>query len=122
MNTVTEGQREELRGLLEAERDSLEEELIGHGRVQGENGDWQGNSSGLSGTEADPTDAADQIEELITNVPLVEELETRHRDIVSALERMEAGTYGICEVAKEPIPFARLEANPAARTCIKHAR
>ncbi len=121
MNALTKQQLESLRGLLEAECDSLEEGLVGHGRVQGEGGDWQGNSSGLSGIEADPTDVADQIEELVTNVPLVEELEARHRDVVSAIERIEAGTYGMCEVSKEHIPFARLEANPAARTCIKHA-
>ncbi len=117
----TEDQLEELRGALGAERDALEEELTEHGRVQGQSGDWQGNSSGLQGEEADPSDAADQIEELVTNVPLVEELEKRHREVVAALERVGAETYGICEVCKEPIPFDRLEANPAARTCIKHA-
>ncbi len=122
MDTLTEGQLEELRALLEAERDSLEEELANHGRIKGGDGDWQGSSGGLEGIEADPTDAADQIEELVTNVPLVEEMERRHREIMSALERMEGKTYGICEVSKESIPFKRLEANPAARTCIKHAQ
>lgn len=122
MEHLTEEQLEELRGALAAEKDSLEEELAEHGRVQSETGDWQGNSSGLSGEEADPTDAADQIEELVTNVPLVEELEKRHKEIAAALEKMENGTYGICEVSKEPIPFDRLEANPAARTCIAHAQ
>ena len=121
MGHVTENQLEELRGGLEAERDSLEEELAGHGRVQNESGNWQGNSSGLQGIEADPTDAADQIEELVTNVPLVEELEKRHKDIVAALEKMEDENYGLCEIGKEPIPLDRLEANPAARTCIAHA-
>lgn len=118
---ITEEQLEELRGALAAEMDSLEEELADHGRVQGESGDWQGNSSGLQGTEADPTDAADQIEELVTNVPLVEDLEKRHKDVKDALEKMDEETYGVCEACGEPIPSDRLEANPAARTCIKHA-
>ena len=121
MNHLTEDQIEELRGALEAERDSLEEELAGHGRVQSETGNWQGSSSGLQGIEADPTDAADQIEELVTNVPLVEELEKRHKDIMDALEKMEDESYGLCEIGKEQIPLDRLEANPAARTCITHA-
>jgi len=34
----------------------------------------------------------------------------------AALERVAAGTYGICEVCGLPIPPERLEARPAART------
>ena len=117
---LTQEQLEELRGALGAERDAVEEELTAYGRVQNDSGDWQG-SAGSEGIEADPNDAADQIEELAVNVPLVEELEKRHKDIVDALEKMEDGTYGICEAGEEEIPFDRLEANPAARTCIAHA-
>ncbi len=68
---------DDFRDLLETEKATLEEDLAAHGRVQNETGDWQGNSSGLMGEEADPNDAADQIEELVTNVPLVEELEKK---------------------------------------------
>lgn len=121
METLSEAQLEELRGALEAEKDSLEEELSTHGRVQGGTGDWQGSSGDLTGIEADPIDAADQIEELVTNVPLVEDLEKRHKDVIVALEKMDGSTYGMCEECGEPIPIDRLEANPAARTCIKHA-
>lgn len=120
MDTLTEEKLEELRATLEAERDSLEEELVGYGRKQGANGDWQG-SSGGSGMDSDPTDAADQIEELVTNVPLVEELEKRHQEVVDAIEKMEGERYGVCEKGGELIALDRLEANPAARTCVKHA-
>ena len=112
---------EELRVMLEGEKESLEEELASHGRFQNETGDWQGNSSGLEGEEADPNDAADQIEELVTNVPLVEELEEKHTDVSDALEKIDNGIYGLCEECEEPIPLARLKANPSARTCIEHA-
>lgn len=114
---LTEEQIEELRGALEAEKDSVEEELAEHGKVVG--GDWQG-SSESQGEEADPSDVADNIEELVTNVPLVEGLEKRYREIMQALARMKKGTYGKCEVCGEDIPYDRLEANPAARTCITH--
>src|SRR5579872_1131844 len=97
MNHLKQVELEELRGALEAEKDSLEEELASHGRVQGDTGDWQGSSAGFEGEEADPLDVADQIEELATNVPLVEELETRHKDVEEALEKIEHGTYGMCE-------------------------
>jgi len=112
----------ELRALLEAERDSLEEDLASHGRAIPETGDWQGSSGELTGEESDPTDAADQIEELITNVPLVEELESRYKDVRRAIDKIEKGKYGICEVCNSEIPMDRLEANPAARTCIKHSK
>ena len=74
-----------------------------------------------NGAEPDPTDAADNIEELGVNTPLVAQLEKRHKDIDDALEKMDKGTYGICEVSGDPIPFKRLEADPAARACITHA-
>ena len=120
MSHISQIALEELRGALEAEKDSLEEELASHGRVQSESGDWQGASVGFEGEEADPNDAADQIEELVTNMPLVEELEGRHTDVEDALEKMEQGIYGKCEECGEAIPLKRLEANPAARTCIAH--
>ncbi len=41
------------------------------------------------------------------------------REIEAALERIENGTYGICEVTGEPIHRARLEAIPTARLCIE---
>jgi RNA polymerase-binding transcription factor DksA len=112
---------EELRGELEAERDSLEEDLAGHGRVQNEAGEWAGASIGFDGEESDPGDVADQIEELATNVPLVKELEERHTEVADALEKMDEGVYGLCEECDEPIDLDRLKANPAARTCLKHA-
>jgi RNA polymerase-binding transcription factor DksA len=110
-----------LRDALEAERDRLEEELAGHGRVLNDAGDWEGASIGFDGEESDPNDVADQIEELATNVPLVAELEERHTDIAEALEKMDEGLYGICEVGSEAIPLERLKANPAARTCVEHS-
>jgi len=118
VEALTEEQLEELQGALAAESDALDEEMAAHGKESG--GMWTG-SSESEGEEADPTDAADNIEELATNVPLVGEMQTRKKEIDAALKRMEKGTYGVCEVCNEPIPFDRLEANAAARTCVQHA-
>jgi len=115
---LTEAQLEELRGALEAEKDSIEEEMASHGKTSGKQ--WEG-SSESEGAEADPIDAADNIEELSVNIPLVGELEKRRKEIEAALEKMDRGTYGICEVSGEPIPYDRLEANPAARTLVEYA-
>ena len=41
--------------------------------------------------------------------------------VESALARIDAGTYGVCERCGEPISAERLEAMPMASTCIAHA-
>jgi DnaK suppressor protein len=43
------------------------------------------------------------------------------REILDALKRIDRGTYGICEGTGQPIPAARLEANPWARYCVEYA-
>lgn len=115
---LTEEQLGELRGALEAEKDAVAEELADYGKQVGD--DWSG-TSGSEGAEADEADAADNIEELVTTMPLVEELEERHREILAALRRLDEGEYGVCEKCGQPMDYDRLEANPAARTCISCA-
>lgn len=41
-------------------------------------------------------------------------------EIDNALQRIEEGTYGLCEDCEEPIAVKRLELNPTARLCVKH--
>jgi RNA polymerase-binding protein DksA len=43
-------------------------------------------------------------------------------EIEAALERIEAGTYGICVVCGKPIAAERLEAVPYATLCIEDKR
>jgi DnaK suppressor protein len=115
MEHLSSDELEELHAMLGAEKDSLEEELAQHGRKVGD--DWQG-SSESSGEEADAVDAADNIEQLAVNIPLVEELEKRHKEVVAAIARIKEGKYGLDENTGEPIDVERLQANPAARTNI----
>ncbi len=42
------------------------------------------------------------------------------RQVDSALERLDEGSFGICEVCHESIEADRLLANPLARTCLDH--
>jgi DnaK suppressor protein len=44
------------------------------------------------------------------------------REIDNALQRIEQGTYGICEGTSKQIPKARLKAQPWARYCVEYAR
>lgn len=122
MKHLSESELESLRAALDAEHDSLREEMAVYGKQDARTGEWEGASGDETNNEevSDPLDVADQIEEMVVNVPLVAELQKRSHEIDDALRRMEADTYGVCEVCGEEIPFDRLEANPAARTCIAH--
>ena len=113
MQHLSETEIEELRAALHAEKDSLEEELSEHGRKVGD--DWTGTAEGFDSNEPDGIDTADKLEELSVNVALVEELESRYKEIQAALKRIQEGTYGITENG-EPIDIDRLRANPAATT------
>ena len=120
MNHIPEETLIDLTTGLEAELAALQEELGEHGSKE-ESGEWEAGSKS-EGTEADATDTADNIEELITNVPLMAELKVREREVKVALAKIAAGTYGRCDVGGEPIDLDRLEANPAAATCVAHAK
>jgi DnaK suppressor protein len=52
---------------------------------------------------------------------LVQQARQRVQDLDTAIERLRVGTYGICEDCGQPIDPERLDARPAARTCIKCA-
>jgi RNA polymerase-binding transcription factor DksA len=49
---------------------------------------------------------------------LVRQVRHHLAEVDAALDRVEAGTYGVCERCGSPVGDARLEALPAARSCI----
>ncbi len=51
----------------------------------------------------------------------IREARVRLADVDAAVARLDAGTYGRCEVCGEAIPAGRLEIRPAARRCVAHA-
>lgn len=66
-------------------------------------------------------DSAQVAAEMGENRVLYDQLRRDLDDIEKALERMDAGTYGTCEVCGKDIAEARLEVMPATRVCIEHA-
>ena len=105
--------------LKELER--LEKELSDVGRKNPDNpADWEAKPSEEEVIPADENVLADRMEDYTENNALVNQLEPRLRDVRSALDKIEKGTYGLCEVSGEEIEGDRLEANPAARTCKAH--
>ncbi len=105
---------------LEEEKANLETQLQSVGRKNPSNpADWEAVPA-ATGQEPDPNDAADLIEGFESNTAILKELEARYNDVLGALTRIEAGTYGVCEVSGEEIEAERLAADPAARTCKAH--
>ena len=56
------------------------------------------------------------------NSQLMEAESRELAQIERAIERFDAGTYGLCEVTGKPIPLARLQALPYATLCIEAQR
>ncbi len=105
---------------LLAEKATLEEELGSIALFNTETGVWEATPDQDLMGEIDDNDAADRFEDFEERSAMVSTLQKRLVDIKDALEKIEKGTYGICEVSGEPIEQDRLEANPAARTSKAH--
>ena len=69
------------------------------------------------GLEGDLIDQANADEEAELQIRLHQTDGRLLRAIEEALARIRHGTYGVCEVCKQPISKARLEAVPWARHC-----
>ena len=109
------------KGLLADEKAQLEATLRNVGHKNPElSGDWEPSAPDLNNPAADPNDVADSITAFESNAAIEVELEARLLEVETALNRIEIGTYGVCRICKNPIEEARLEANPAAATCIAH--
>jgi RNA polymerase-binding transcription factor DksA len=52
---------------------------------------------------------------------LATDLRAQLDDVQLALDKLDAGTYGRCEICDEPIGDERLAVMPAARYCMAHA-
>lgn len=81
---------------------------------------WEALPSDADVSAADENSEADEVEDWNERRATAAVLETDYRNYKRALQKIEEGTYGICEISGEPIEPERLEANPAARTCIAH--
>ncbi len=101
-----------LRERLETERGEVRRQLDDLGARR--------DAEGIEDPELDEgfADAGQAAAERANLLTLVSSLRDTLHDVEQALERMEAGTYGICERCGQPIADERLEALPAARLCM----
>jgi DnaK suppressor protein len=99
----------ELRKMLEGERERLKLQLQ-------RDETWADEGIGYGNHMADDATAAfEQAKELSVRTSLEDTL----LDVEEALRKFGLGTYGICESCGMTIDWARLEAMPEARFCIK---
>jgi len=107
--------------MLDAEKEALEIKLAALGRINPDNkNDWEAMPADFDIDPSDDTELGDKIEEMEEQHAVQNQLENRLVDIKRALEKIENGTYGTCEISGKVIEEARLDANPAARTSIAH--
>lgn len=110
MEHLSEEQIEALRGQLDGEASTL------RGRIA------QGRSTVADNPSPEPgdvEDAAAQDAARFQARQLLERDRARLREVEAAVERMKAGSYGICEESGEPISFRRLQLEPTTRYTVE---
>ncbi len=87
--------------------------------IQKEGEDTLKHMSGSDHHFPDPADRASQESDQFFTLRLRDRDRKLLNKIKEALQRIEDGTYGICEMCGEEISIARLKARPVATLCIK---
>ena len=122
MEKISEKIIQRLKLKLEEEKAVIEKELKNFAKEDKElKGDWDTQFPYFNGEigSASLEKAAEEVEEYEAKLPLEHALETRLKDIDSALIKIQKGKYGICEKCKELINLERLKVYPGARFCMK---
>jgi len=98
------------------EKNRVEEELGRIAKQDNGKGDYSTNFNEIGSNE---DENASEVEEYTDNLALENNLQKQLKEIIDALDRIEKNTYGKCENCDADISLDRLEAYPAAKTCIK---
>ncbi len=106
---------------LEEEKKALMAQLSAIGTHDPETNTWETTVPEAQASEiADANTAGDRFENFEEDSAVMTTLKARLAEIEAALGRIAHGGYGVCRVCSNPIEEARLDANPAAETCMKH--
>ncbi len=115
--------------LLEENKKKLVEEqkklrgILGHEATLDGKGEFPGEfKPKYSELGSEEGENASEVEQFANDLSMTQNLEQRLTQVEAALKRMEDGTYGKCIVGGEEIEEARLQAEPAAETCISHSK
>jgi RNA polymerase-binding protein DksA len=112
---MTERERNRFRRKLLAERERIEASM----KAMGEEVLYQPTGTQAS-DEADFAEAGTDSFDRDVVLTIVGDESAALREIDAALDRIEKGTYGICEGSGKPIPKKRLEVFPWARYCVEY--
>lgn len=113
---------ENFKNRLEKEKARLETELKEVGRRNPSNPkDWEPLPPEMDTRTSEQSELADKFEEMENRSAVEIHLEEKIGEVNAALDRIEKDKFGICEICKEKIDEKRMEANPAAATCVKHS-
>jgi YteA family regulatory protein len=110
----------ELRLQLLKERDEAEACLKQNDHAGLERGFYRESMGELSNYDNHPADQGTELFEREKDIAINEHYEHLLENINRALEAMENGTYGKCEVCGKDIPIERLEALPNTTYCKEH--
>ncbi|MDF2671556.1 MAG: transcriptional regulator, TraR/DksA family [Paenibacillus sp.] len=120
MKHLSQNQLDELRHLLWEE----EADLKLHMELNQAYGleDSSNMSTGeLSAYDNHPADLGSELFERSKDIALNQDAERQMNANIEAQKKIDSGSYGLCTQCGEPITFERLQAYPAASTCIAHA-
>lgn len=106
------------RATLASEQTNLETELARIARKDPVGDDYHARVEEIGRAEDENVHEEEQYEAARS---VEQNLELQLRDVRAALQRIVAGTYGICSVCGSSIDQKRLEALPSAATCVAHA-
>ncbi|MED3563041.1 TraR/DksA C4-type zinc finger protein [Bacillus xiapuensis] len=111
----------ELRLQLLQEKNEVENNLKQNDHFGLERGFYHESMGELSSYDNHPADEGTDLFEREKDIALKEHYELQLRNINHALEAMEKGSYGKCEVCGKEIPIERLEALPNTTFCKEHS-
>jgi len=105
--------------ILEAKLEGLEKEVAEISSKESD-GTREGIQTEINEDTADGGEVATSMENYELNKSIASSLEEELIQVRDALDKIEAGTYGVCEVCQAEIEEDRLDANPEAKTCKLH--
>lgn len=109
---------EELKEKLESQKKSIQKELESFATEDPRlKHNWD--TKYPNREDGDKEDEADEVQEYDNKLSVEYSLELKLKDVNSALEKIKAGTYGICEKCGKKIDEERLRACPEAKICLR---
>ena len=118
-NPLTNEQIQYLKQMLTEEKTDLDHRLDENNEY-GLAYTFRESTGELSNYDNHPADTATDLYEREKDMALKEKAESHLAEVITALNHIQAGSYGYCYTCNSPIPYERLEAIPTTVFCIHH--